>query len=222
MHEHEFVSTLNRDDDGLHFGSRFRPEEFCKPTLEVARMLLGSVLVHASPQGIAAGRIVEVEAYLGPEDKGSHSYGGKLTDRNRAMFGPRGHAYIYLIYGMYWCFNVVTGPPELPQAVLVRALDPVAGIELMRERLGQPHAPVHSLCRGPGKLCKALGITGKLYGEPLWGDRLFLVPGTSLPPEAIGTSARINIPYAGDYAHAPWRFYVRNHPAVSGPAKLRR
>ncbi len=208
--------------DVSSFDRRYPPAFFEQPTLELARQLLGTVLVHRSSEGITAGRIVEVEAYCGPEDKGSHSYGGRLSERNRAMFGPKGHAYIYLIYGMYWCFNVVSGPPGLPQAVLVRALDPVFGEQLMRSRLNAPHAPIHSLCRGPGKLCKAMGITGALYGEPLWGDTLFLVPGELAPDEEIGSSHRINIAYAQEYAHLPWRLYVRNHPAVSGPSRLRR
>lgn len=222
MREPEFAKMLISSEPIDRATQRFLPEDFAQPTLDVARMLLGSYLVHASPEGVAAGRIVEVEAYLGPDDKGSHSYGGRVTERNRAMFGPKGHAYIYLIYGMYWCFNVVSGPIGLPQAVLVRALDPTTGIELMRRRVGQPHASLHSLCRGPGKLCKALGITGELYGEPLWGERLFIIRGSLMPTESIGCSHRINISYAEEYALRPWRFYIRNHPAVSGPAKLRR
>lgn len=206
----------------LDLTSRFSPMDFEQPTLHLAQRLLGCLLVHDSPEGLTAGRIVETEAYLGPEDRGSHSYGGRLTERNRAMFGAKGHAYIYLIYGMYWCFNVVSGPPGLPQAILVRALDPVLGLDLMRQRLGAAKAPVHSLCRGPGKLCKAMGITGELYGEPLWGDRLYLVPGKPLAQEEIGASPRINIAYAGEDAHKPWRFYLRGHSAVSGPARLRR
>jgi DNA-3-methyladenine glycosylase len=202
--------------------ARFAAADFELPTLELAPRLLGAVLVHRSPEGVTAGRIVEVEAYLGPEDKGSHSSGGRRTQRNRAMFGPKRHAYIYLIYGMYWCFNVVSGPPGLPQAILVRALEPVLGVDLMRQRLGAPHASVHSLCRGPGKLCKAMDITGKLYGEPLWGGRLFLVPAAPVPADAVATSPRINIAYAGEYAQKPWRFYLRGNPAVSGPARLRR
>lgn len=201
---------------------RLDPAWFERPTLEVARDLLGTILVTRAAEGVTAGRIVEVEAYLGPEDKGSHSYRGRRTERNRAMFGPKGHAYVYLIYGMYWCFNVVTGPVGLPQAVLVRALEPLAGVALMRQRLGQSSAPQAHLCRGPGKLCRAMGITGELYGEPLWGEKIFLVPGGLKEKEEIATSERINIAYAQEYAGLPWRFYVRGHPAVSGPARLRR
>jgi DNA-3-methyladenine glycosylase len=205
----------------IDWSKRFDQEAFSKPTLELAKDLLGAFLVHRSAEGLTAGRIVEVEAYLGPEDKGSHSYGGRITPRNRAMFGPKGHAYIYLIYGMYWCFNVVSGPVGFPEAILVRALDPVAGIDLMHARLGSAHQSRHSLCRGPGKLCKAMNITGELYGEPLWGERLFLVPGSLQPGEQMKTSPRINIDYAGEFASKPWRFYIQGHPAVSGPARLR-
>lgn len=206
----------------LRSGERFCEEDFSRPTLRVCRSLLGSYLVHCSPEGETAGRIVEAEAYRGPEDRGAHSFGGRVTGRTRAMFGPKGHAYIFLIYGAYWCFNVVTGPAGKPEAVLVRALEPAAGTDIMRRRVRSPEAPESTLCRGPGKLCLAMGITGELYGEDLRGERLFLVPGRLRRGEAVGVSGRINIGYAQEYALKPWRLYVRENPCVSGPAKLRR
>lgn len=192
-------------------------EFFSAPTLQVARRLLGCVLVHRAPEGLAAGRIVETEAYLGPRDRGAHSYGGRMTVRNRAMFGEKGRAYIYFIYGMYWCFNVTTGPIGIPQAVLVRALEPVDGIDLMRARLAAPHAAVHTLCRGPGKLCKAMRITGELYGEDLRSRRLFVIKGRLRRGERVACAPRIGIAYAGEFAAKPWRFFIAGNPAVSGP-----
>jgi DNA-3-methyladenine glycosylase len=207
----------------LDFSARFPREFYERPTLSVTRDLLGAYLVHRSAEGVTAGRIVEAEAYQGPADLGAHSSGGVMTQRTRAMYGPRGHAYVFLIYGMYWCFNVVTGVRMLPQAVLIRALEPVQGFDLMRQRVNAaPHATISSLCRGPGKLCKAMGITREHYGLDLAGDRLFLVPGKRVAASKVGKSPRINIDYAGDaWINKPWRLYEGGNPCVSGPAKLR-
>lgn len=203
--------------------ARYSREFFYQPTLSVTRHLLGSYLLRNTPDGICGGRIVEVEAYQGPRDLGAHSSSGKPTERTRIMYGDGGRAYVYLIYGMYWCFNVVTGPAGLPQAVLVRALEPTHGISQMRERLAAPEkAPVTGLCRGPGKLCKALGITGLEYGADLLGDQLFLVPGKRVPASRIGRSPRINIEYAGAYKLKPWRLFELGNPCLSGPARLNR
>lgn len=205
------------------YDARFPREFYERPTLTVTRDLLGAYLVHRSPDGLTAGRIVEAEAYQGPKDLGAHSSGGVMTQRTQAMFGPRGHAYVFLIYGMYWCFNVVSGIKMLPQAVLIRALEPVDGLDLMRQRVNAaPHATIASLCKGPGKLCKAMGITREHYGLDLAGDQLFLVPGKRVPPAKLGKSPRINIDYAGEpWISHPWRLYERGNPCVSGPAKLR-
>ncbi len=199
------------------------PQEFyLRDTVEVCRDLIGAYLVHASEDGVSAGRIVEAEAYLGPEDLGAHSSGGKPTNRTRAMYGSRGHAYVFLIYGAHWCFNVVTGAPPLPQAVLIRALEPALGQDLMRERVAaKPGTAESKLCQGPGKLCRAMAISGAHYGESLSGGTLYVAPGGLRPGETIGTSPRINIDYAGDWAGKPWRYYISGHPAVSGPKALR-
>ena len=206
----------------LDLSARFHCEFFSRPTLSVARGLLGATLVHQSPEGVTAGRIVETEAYLGPVDKGAHSFGGRRTARNEAMFGEKGHSYVFFVYGVYWCFNVTSGPADKPQAVLVRALEPVAGVDVMRLRLGQPDAPEHALCRGPGKLCLAMGITKEQYGVDLCGTRLFLVPGKLRRGEHAGRSVRIGIDYAEEYVHKPWRFFIRGNPCVSGPKRLSR
>ncbi|MCX7018242.1 MAG: DNA-3-methyladenine glycosylase [bacterium] len=207
-------------DDAIDFSARFTDDFFTRSTPLVARALLGSILVHNAPEGLTAGRIAETEAYCGPHDRASHSCGNRLTQRNHAMFGAKGHAYIYLIYGMYWCFNIVSGPHGKPQAVLVRALEPILGMELMRARLGAPsHASAHSLCRGPGKLCRAMGITREHYEDDLNGTRLFLAPASHPACKRVTVTPRINIQYAGAYAHKPWRYFITGNPCVSQTGK---
>jgi DNA-3-methyladenine glycosylase len=195
---------------------------FERPTLEVCHDLIGQYFFSCHDGVVTGGRIVEAEAYCGPEDLGAHTSGGKRTARTEAMHGPKGHAYIYLIYGMYWCVNAVCGPADKPQACLIRALEPVVGMDEMRLRLkARPEAKDWDLCKGPGKLCRALGLNKTHYGEDLGRDRLFLLPGGLTKDEVVGTSPRINIDYAGEYKDLPWRFYVKGNRCVSGPAKWR-
>lgn len=184
--------------------------------LVVARELLGKVLVHESPAGRTSGRIVEVEAYRGPEDRAAHSYGGRRTRRTEAMFGPAGHAYVFFVYGMHWHFNVVTTGPGAPHAVLVRAVEPLEGRSLMAERRKLPADSRH-LCNGPGKLCSAFGIDGAHYGADLTSSTLYLLDG---PRIRCATSPRIGVDYAGEWAGVPWRFYDPKSPFVS-PARPR-
>lgn len=179
------------------------------------------MLVHESAEGRASGRIVEVEAYRGPQDRAAHSYGGRRTERTEPMWGPPGHAYVYFVYGMHWCFNVVGARAGAPEAVLVRALEPLEGVELMRERRAGRARDEH-LARGPANLCKALGITGELTGADLTKDALHLAHAPDVPARRVGRSARIGVGYAGEDAALPWRLYVRDSPSVSGPAALRR
>lgn len=188
-------------------------EFFCRGAVELAPALLGKVLVHKTPEGIASGIIVETEAYAGPEDLGAHSCRGSRTGRTQIMYGPGGFAYVYLIYGFHCCFNVVADREEHPQAVLVRALEPLDGLELMKRRRGTED-PL-SLCSGPGKLCAALGITREQYGADLLGDKLYLEDRPPVPREQIAVSPRINIDYAGEYRDKPWRFYLEGNPFVS-------
>jgi DNA-3-methyladenine glycosylase len=190
---------------------------YLAPTLRVARGLLGKVLVHATPAGIAAGRIVEVEAYRGPADRAAHSWGGRRSPRNEVMYGPPGHAYVYFIYGMHFCMNVVTQPVGRPEAVLLRALEPLVGEALMRARrkLG-PDVPAWRLCRGPGALCQALGITREENGADLVRSRLRILDGAPVAGARVVRTARVGVDYAGVDAARPWRFAVRGSRAVSG------
>ena len=187
------------------------PRDFyARPVLVVARECVGKVLVRRTPDGVTAGRIVECEAYRGPQDKAAHSARGR-TKRTEAMFGPPGYAYVFLLYGTSWAFNIVTSVEGEPHAVLIRALEPVVGIDTMVERRKRMQAG-RELTNGPGKLCQALAITGADYGRDLCGDELFLQAG---PRKRLGRSARINVDYAGSWALRPWRFFECGNPYVS-------
>ena len=199
--------------------SKLPREFYAQPVLAVARQCIGKILVHRTPEGEAAGRIVEAEAYRGPLDLAAHSRRGLHSKRTTAMFGPPGHAYVYLLYGVCWAMNLVVASEGKPHAVLIRALEPVRGIELMVQRRGKP-ATSRELSNGPGKLTSALAITGADYGRDLCGDELFLEEAdTEIPRGKIGRSPRINVDYAGDWAALPWRFYERGNPYVSVPPR---
>lgn len=189
---------------------------YMRDGLTVARELIGKKLVHRSPEGLAAGIIVETEAYIGPEDAGSHAYKARRTKRTAIQYGPGGYAYVYRIYGLHSCMNVVAAPEERPEAILIRALEPVEGLELMMRRRGTEE--VAKLCRGPGNLCQALGIGMEHYGMDLCGDELYIE--TVEGPEAgVCTDKRINIDYAGEAADYPWRFLLRGSRYISAPPK---
>lgn len=187
--------------------------------LEAAPRLLGQHLVRRVGGKDIVCRIVETESYGGAEDKGSHAYGGRRTSRTDIMFNTGGVAYVYLIYGMYHCLNVVTGEKDNPQAVLIRAVQPLTAIdaEYMALNRGISIKKSSDLSGGPGKLCKALeidkslnGVSFNTVGGPLW-----LECGEDPTSLAIVHSPRINIPYAEEYAHKPWRFYIHDNPYVS-------
>ncbi len=182
--------------------------------LEVARDLLGRVLVVPSRSGRrVAGIIVETEAYRGPQDRASHAYLGRRTERTETMYALGGTAYVYFVYGMHHQFNVVTNAVETPHAVLVRALAPVEGIDLMRRRRGKRE--LLDLASGPGKLCAALGLDRGFDREDLRGDRVWIEAGTGVRASEIASGPRVGIDYAGAWARRPWRFWIRDSPHVS-------
>ena len=179
------------------------PREFYdRSALIVARELLGKTLVLADHGLRRAGRIVETEAYIGEHDLACHAAKGR-TARTEVLFGPPGHAYVYFIYGMYHCFNVVTLPEGVAAAVLVRALEPVEGL------------PPHSRMDGPGKLCRAMGITLAHNRLDLLGDRLFLEDAPNVPARHIERGPRVGVEYSGRWAERPYRFWIRGNPHVS-------
>jgi DNA-3-methyladenine glycosylase len=183
-------------------------------TLLIARELLGQRLVVPTGEGSrVAGRIVETEAYLGPEDRASHAFGNRRTPRTEPMFGVGGTAYVYFIYGMYFQFNVVTGIESVPHAVLVRAVEPVEGLEIMRAR--RPVKDERNLTAGPGKLCMAMGIDLRLNRADLLGHSVWIEKDQSIAAREIASGPRIGIDYAGEYAAMPWRFWIRDNPYVS-------
>ena len=183
-------------------------------TAAAARALLGAVLVRDLDGERLSGRIVEVEAYLGVIDAACHSFKGE-TARNAVMFGPPGRAYVYFIYGFHHCLNVVTRPEGMPEAVLIRALEPLEGLERMREnRKGRDN-----LTSGPGVLCQALEIDRAFNGHDLRKSPLKLVRGTPVPGEQVRTSPRIGVAYAGEAAAWPLRFFVQGNRFVSGKIK---
>lgn len=182
--------------------------------LIVARDLLGKLLVVRAENGRrVSGMIVEVEAYRGPEDRASHAFGGRRTRRTETMYGLGGVAYVYFVYGMYYQFNVVSNVTEVPHAILVRALEPIEGIEMMRERRHQH--PDHNLTSGPGKLCIALGIDRTLDNADLLDNRVWLEEYQRIPARLIARGPRIGIDYAQEWIDKPWRFWIRGNSYVS-------
>jgi DNA-3-methyladenine glycosylase len=190
--------------------ARKLPRDFYAPgTLAIARDLIGMHLVHDDEGTLRVGRIVETEAYMGPKDLAAHSARGR-TARTEIMFGEPGHAYVYFIYGFWYCLNIVTASAGVPHAVLLRGLEPISGIS--------------DKTWGPGLLCRAMNIDRRLNGADLLGDVLWLErpPGKSKRPRITRTT-RIGVDYAGDWAKRPWRFFDSASPYVStAPAKMRR
>ena len=192
------------------------PREFyTRPdVLEVARDLLGKKLVVPGRNGQrVSGIIVETEAYRGPEDRASHAWNGRRTQRTETMYGAGGTAYVYFVYGMYNQFNVVTNSEDIPHAVLVRALEPSEGLAIMRRR--RRGRSEYELTSGPGRLCLALGIDRKLDKADLLGDRVWLEAGVAISPGQIARGPRIGIDYAEKWIDKPWRFWVKDNPFVS-------
>jgi DNA-3-methyladenine glycosylase len=182
--------------------------------LEVARALLGKKLVVPAKNGArVSGIIVETEAYRGPEDRASHAYNGRRTNRTETMYGIGGTAYVYFVYGMYNQFNVVTNIEDVPHAILVRAVEPSEGLDVMRRR--RRGRSEYELTSGPGRLCLALGIDRRLDKADLRGDRVWLEEGVSVAPRQIARGPRVGIDYAESWVMKPWRFWVRDNRFVS-------
>ena len=192
---------------------KIRRPFYDQDTLEVARQLLGKYLVRRHPEGIAVGRIVETEAYVGPEDKACHAARGR-TARTEVMFGAPGHAYVYFIYGFHYMLNIVTEREGFPAAVLIRAVEPVRGIPLMKRRreTNEPRA----LASGPGKLCQAFAIDRTLNGSDMCGNTLY-VRDAGEPAAKIIATPRIGVNYAGEWKNKRFRFLIGGNAFVSKP-----
>lgn len=180
-----------------------------RDTLTVARELLGCTLISRVGGAETRGVVVETEAYCGPSDPASHAYRGR-TERVRALYEGKGLAYVYLIYGMYWCLNVSCGPTSSPDCVLIRALEPVGGIDTMQAR--RKTVKLKDLCSGPGKLCMALGIDKSAYGARLFDPSSVLTLEARDRDFPVTTSPRIGIDYAGDAKNWLWRFTIPGNP----------
>ena len=182
-------------------------------TVDVARQLLGKYLVRKHPDGTTVGRIVETEAYIGPQDKACHASRGR-TPRTEIMFGPAGHAYVYFIYGFHSMLNIVTGGKDFPAAVLIRAVEPLRGIALMKKRRGTDEP--RNLASGPGKLCEAFAIDRTLNGSDICGKVLYLQDAGEPAPKII-TTPRIGVDYAAEWKNKPFRFLIGGNTFVSKP-----
>lgn len=187
--------------------------------LEIAKDLLGKILITKFDGIITSARIVEVEAYAGVNDKASHASGGRRTARNEIMYGKGGFAYVYLCYGIHHLFNVVTNAKDIPHAILIRGAEPMKGIDRMLERTKKGKLD-NTLTRGPGNVSKALGIYTKHSGTSLLSKDLFIADdGFTYDTKYIGISPRIGVDYAAEDALLPYRFYVKENPFVSGNNK---
>ena len=206
MTTRDAAPTARRSRLGAPLAARF----YDRPTELVARDLLGAVIECTTPHGITRGRIVETEAYLGPDDPACHAAAG-LTARTQHLFGPPGLAYVYLIYGMYWCFNAVTRERGHGAAVLVRGVHPIDGIDLMRQRRPKV-TKERDLTNGPGKLCLAMGIVGSMSGTSLREGPVVLRRGTEVPDADVEVTPRVGITQAAEW---PLRYLVRGDPFVS-------
>ena len=176
---------------------------YMQDTIVVAKGLLGCFLVHRTLEGITKGKIVEIEAYMGPNDKGAHSFGGRHTPRMDPLYNTGGFAYIFQLHGHNYCFNVVTQKTGIPQAVLIRGLEPIQGLDLMAKRRNidistDLRSKFKNLTNGPSKLCQAMDIDTSLNGIDLCGDELFITSGKTFNDDEILSAPRVNIDYAGE------------------------
>ncbi|MCS6984071.1 MAG: DNA-3-methyladenine glycosylase [Leptospiraceae bacterium] len=199
-------------------GKRLSVAFFRRPVLQVARQLIGCYFFHYSPEGLVGGRILETEAYHEHGDPACHAHRGK-TPRNAVMFGPPGSLYVYFTYGMHYCLNIVCEKEGIAAAVLIRAMEPTHGLEIMKARRGETRA-LKDYMRGPARVCEALGINLNHNGLSVVDPHstFFLTRDGYVPPNKIGTSPRIGISRG---QHLNWRFFLKDHPMVSGPKKCK-
>ncbi|QEK13467.1 DNA-3-methyladenine glycosylase [Crassaminicella thermophila] len=189
-------------------------EFYKQDALSLAKNLIGKILVRKINEKVIKCKIVETESYIGPEDKACHAYNNRRTNRTEVMFWEGGHAYVYLIYGMYNCLNIVAGERDKPEAVLIRALEPLNEFEFLKENRKIKSNKLKDLTNGPGKLCRALNITKDLNGYDLVnGDELYILD--NLEDVHIVSAKRINIDYAEEYKDKLWRFYIKDNAFVS-------
>ncbi len=198
---------------------KLSPDFYLHPdVVHIAKELLGKMLVTNFNGKCTSGRIVETEAYAGSADKASHAYKGK-TPRTTIMFEEGGSAYVYLCYGIHQMFNIVTNLKDVPHAILIRAVEPVDGIDIMLERTGKKNFD-HTLTRGPGNVGKAFGFHTSQTGTRLNGEKIFIADdGFKIKDELIGTSPRIGVAYAAEDALLPYRFFIKGNKFVSGKIK---
>ena len=195
-------------------------EFYNRDSLIVAKELLGKTLVHEMDGQRVSVRIVEAEAYMGISDKAAHSYGGRRTQRVEVMYGGPGFSYVFFVYGMHYCFNIVTREEGTPQAVLIRAAEPIEGLDIIAQnRFGKSYSQLSksqmkNLTNGPGKLCKALSIDKNLNGEDLCGSKLYVEEGENEKFSIVSTK-RVGVDYAGEAKDYLWRFYIEGNEYVS-------
>lgn len=188
------------------------PREFyTRPAIKVAKQMLGKFLVHNIRSKQLVGKIVETEAYIGPQDKASHAFNRKKTERNKAEWLIGGHIYIYLVYGIYWQLNITTGKKDFPECVLIRALEPIKGFNKYLSV-----KEIKNLANGPGKLCRWMGFNKNNYGiDVVNSNKIYLTPGEDISSDNIVAGKRIGIDYAQEWADKPLRFYIKHSEFVS-------
>ena len=202
-------------------GKILKNDFFKRDTVEVAKSLIGEKIIRNISGNFFCAKIVETEAYLGLEDRACHSYGGRITDRNKTLYLPGGHIYVYLIYGMYDLLNIVTRDEEHPEAVLIRGVEPLENLDgISKNRFGKAYEELSTyqrknLSNGPGKLSMAIGINRSLNGKVLSKDYLYIGEGEEVPEKDLVITKRIGIDYAGEDADLPLRFCLRDNPYVS-------
>lgn len=202
-------------------GKILKNDFFKRDTVEVAKSLIGKKIIRNISGNFFCAKIVETEAYLGLEDRACHSYGGRITDRNKTLYLPGGHIYVYLIYGMYDLLNIVTRDEDHPEAVLIRGVEPLENLDgISKNRFGKAYEELSTyqrknLSNGPGKLSMAIGINRSLNGKVLSKDYLYIGEGEEVPGKDLVITKRIGIDYAGEDADLPLRFCLKDNPYVS-------